>query len=98
MPASNDVSSAGIIQAGPHRINYPGGCVSPLYSEEAFLTSLSPDRQVFILLDVQHQLKAVPHASLGGDEGRAPIFTGVEGVTLPIAGEDLRKQKPKQKG
>lgn len=54
------------------------------------LTSLSPDGQVFILLDVQHELQSVAHASLGGDEGRAAIFARIECVALPIASEDLR--------
>lgn len=89
MPASNDVSSAGI-QREPDRIKMPGGSLN---SEEVPLTCFSPDRQVFVLLDVQHQLQAVAHSSLGGDEGRAPVFTGVEGVTLSIPGENLRKQK-----
>lgn len=54
------------------------------------LTCLSPDWQVFILLDVQHELQAVSHASLGGDERRLSITAGVEGVTLPVASENLR--------
>lgn len=57
---------------------------------DAALTSLSPDGQVFILLDVQHELQSVAHASLGGDEGRAAIFARVECVAFPIASKDLR--------
>lgn len=57
---------------------------------DAALTGLSPDGQVFILLDVQHELQSVAHASLGGDEGRAAIFARIECVALPIASKDLR--------
>lgn len=57
---------------------------------DAALTGLSPDGQVFILLDVQHELQSIAHASLGGDEGRAAIFTCIECVALPIASKDLR--------
>lgn len=57
---------------------------------DAALTGLSPDGQVFILLDVQHELQSIPHASLGGDEGRAAIFACIECVALPVASEDLR--------
>lgn len=38
------------------------------------LTGFSPHGQVFILLDVQHQLQAITHPSLGGDAGRAAII------------------------
>lgn len=96
MPASNDVSSVGI-QREPDRIDTPGGCILPLNSEEVLLTCFSPDRQIFILLDVQHQLQAVAHTSLGVVERRAPIFTSIKGVTLSISGKNLRKQKPRQK-
>lgn len=94
MPASNDVSSAGI-QTEPNWIAARGGCISRLNLEEVVVTCFSPDRQIFILLDVQHQLQAVPHTSFGVVEGRAPIFTCIEGVTLSIAGENLSNQKPK---
>lgn len=57
---------------------------------DAPLTCLSPDRQVFVLLNVQHELKSITHTSLGGDEGRASIIAGIKGVTLPVASEDLR--------
>lgn len=56
----------------------------------AALTGLSPDWQVFILLDVQHELQAVAHSSLGGEERRAVISGCVERVTLPVAGENLQ--------
>lgn len=60
------------------------------------LTCFSPDRQVFILLNVQHELESITHTSLGGDEGRTSIFPGVKGVTLPIASEDLREKKERE--
>lgn len=53
-------------------------------------TCFSPDRQVFILLNVQHELKSITHSSLGGDEGRASSTPGIKGITLPIASEDLK--------
>lgn len=54
------------------------------------LTCFSPDRQVFILLNVQHELQSITHTSLGGDQGRASIIAGIKGVTLPVAREHLR--------
>lgn len=54
------------------------------------LTCLSPDRQVFVLLNVQHELESITHTSLGGDEKRASITASIKGVTLPIASKDLR--------
>lgn len=95
MPASNDVSSVGIPRE-PNWSDTPVGCILPLNSEEV-LTCFSPDRQIFVLLDVQHELQAVAHTSLGVVEGRPPIFTCIKGVTLSISGKNLRKQKPRQK-
>lgn len=57
---------------------------------DAPLTCLSPDRQVFVLLNVQHELESITHTSLGGDEGRASIIACIKGVTLPVASKDLR--------
>lgn len=48
-----------------------------------WLTGLSPNGEVFILLYIQHQLQAVPHAPLP-----CPLwwgFVSIEGVALPIA-------------
>lgn len=53
------------------------------------LTGLSPHGQVFVLLDVQHELQSVAHPPLGGEEWGAVVVSRVERVTLPVAGEDL---------
>lgn len=69
-------------------------CVCVLTDTELWdndcLTCLPPDRQVFVLLNVQHELQSITHTSLGGNEGRASILASIKGVTLPVASEDLR--------
>lgn len=57
------------------------------------LTGLAPHRQVLVLLDVQHQLQAVPHPALHSDQQIPAVLTGVKCVAFSIAGEDLSKQE-----
>ena len=69
------------------------------HGRETFtLTRVSPDRQVLVLLDVQHELQAVAHPSVGGDEWRAAVDSCIERVTLPIASEHLKTEKVTLKG
>lgn len=89
IPASNDVSSAEVKQSEEVSLKAVSACCGQL-KDGAALTGLSPDWQVFILLDVQHELQAIAHSSLGGEKGRAVIGGCVERVTLPVAGEDLK--------
>lgn len=56
------------------------------------LTGFSPDRQVFILLNVQHELQSIPHASLGGDKRGTSITSSIKGVAFPIPSKHLRWQ------
>lgn len=57
------------------------------------LTSLSPHRQVFILLDIQHQLQAVAHPTLHRHQQGSSILARIEGVTFSVACEDLKYTK-----
>lgn len=57
-----------------------------------WVTCFPPHRQVLILLNVQHDLQAVAGAPLHGDEPGLPVLPRVEGVTLPVAREDLRER------
>lgn len=61
-------------------------------------TCLSPDGQVLLLLDVQHDLQAAAHASCPARKGALRIR--VEGITLPIASIDLgvREKRGAMKG
>lgn len=61
----------------------------PVMNPSSKLTSLSPYGQVFILLDIQHQLQAVAHPTLHRHKERSSILARVKGVALPIAGEYL---------
>lgn len=57
-----------------------------------WVTCFPPHRQVLVLLNVQHDLQAVASAPLHGDEPGLPVLPRVEGVALPIAGEDLQER------
>lgn len=57
------------------------------------LTSLSPYRQVFILLDIQHQLQAVAHSTLHCHHQGSSILARIEGVALSVARENLKHTK-----
>lgn len=57
------------------------------------LTCLSPDWQVLVLLNVQHDLQAVTHTSFGGDQRRTSITSCIKGITLPIASKHLRHRR-----
>lgn len=50
-------------------------------------TCLSPDGQVLLLLDVQHDLQATAHAP--SPAGQPVLWICIEGITLPIASIDL---------
>lgn len=97
-PASNDVSSAGSQrmwdQISKPKMYWIFFCVCVWTDTELWdndcLTCLPPDRQVFVLLNVQHELQSITHTSLGGNEGRASVLASIKGVTLPVASEDLR--------
>lgn len=56
------------------------------------LTRVPPDGQVFLLLDVEHQLEAVARAALQRGQHLPARPPRVEGVALAQAGEDLRGQ------
>lgn len=60
------------------------------------LTCLSPDWQVLVLLNVQHDLQAVTHTSFGGDQRRTSITSCIKGITLPIASKHLRHRRISQ--
>ena len=55
------------------------------------LTCLSPDGQVLILLDIQHNLQPVAHAALFGFPGR--VLVAVEGVALPVSSVHLDEKR-----
>lgn len=55
------------------------------------LTGLPPDGQVFLLLDVQHDLQPVAHAALAGDPRVPPV--PVEGVAFAVARIDLGMER-----
>lgn len=57
-----------------------------------WFTCFPPHWQVLVLLNVQHDLQAVAGAPLHGDEPGLPVLPRVEGVALPIAGEDLQER------
>jgi len=54
------------------------------------LTCLCPNRQVFVLLDVQHDLQAVPRAAFQRGQQRVAVFSGVERVAFPVARVNLQ--------
>ncbi len=58
-------------------------------------TCFSPNRQVFILLDVQHDLQAVACASFHRSPQSLPLFGSVKHVTLPITCKHLERGKGK---
>ena len=62
------------------------------------LTSLSPHRQVFILLDIQHQLQTVAHPTLHRHHQGSSILARIEGVAFSIACEDLKHTKKQIQG
>lgn len=57
-----------------------------------WFTCFPPHWQVLILLNVQHDLQAIAGAPFHGDEPGLPVLPRVEGVALPIAGEDLQER------
>lgn len=59
------------------------------------LTSLSPHGQVFVLLDVQHQLQAVAHPTLHGHQEGASVLARVKGVAFSVTCEYLWTHKEK---
>lgn len=63
-----------------------------LLAEPLGVTCFPPHWQVLVLLNVQHDLQAVAGAPLHGDEPGLPVLPRVEGVALPIAGEDLQER------
>lgn len=59
-------------------------------SPAAPLTGLPPDRQVFLLLDVQHDLQPVAHATLAGHSRVPPV--PIESVALAVTCIDLKME------
>lgn len=57
-----------------------------------WVTCFPPHWQVLVLLDVQHDLQAIASAPLHGDQPRLPVLPRIEGVALPVAGEDLQER------
>lgn len=57
------------------------------------LTSLPPDRQILILLDIEHQLQAVAGAAFDGGKEFMASGPRVEGVAFAQTGEDLGREK-----
>lgn len=53
------------------------------------LTHVLPDGQVLLLLYIQHNLQPIASTTFWGGEQLCPLGTGVEGVALPHASEDL---------
>lgn len=90
IPASNDVSSAqwrrGPLQSHPRQVAQARVPRLAL-SHSRLRTCLSPDRQVLLLLDVQHYLQATAHAPRPAGKGALRVC--IESVTLPIASIDL---------
>lgn len=60
-------------------------------SPAAPLTGLPPDGQIFLLLDVQHDLQPVAHATLAGHSWVPPV--PVEGVALAVTRVDLEMER-----
>lgn len=86
MPASNDVSSAQW-RGGPLG-SHPRQLAQAKVPRVALRTCLSPDGQVLLLLDVQHDLQAAAHAP--GPAGKGALWVCIESITLPIASIDLQ--------
>lgn len=97
MPASNEVSSAQwrwdfwkpILGRGS-RLEPPNWPPSL-----SLHTCLSPDGQVFLLLDIQHDLQATAHAPR--PTGQRTLWICVEGITLPIASIDLWGEREEER-
>lgn len=53
-------------------------------------TCVPPNRQVLVLLDVQHDLQTVSCPSFHGGAECLPLLCSIEHVALPIPGEHLR--------
>lgn len=53
-----------------------------------WLTCLSPDGQILILLDIQHDLQSISHPALLGFPRRGLV--PIECVAFPISGVDLQ--------
>lgn len=74
-------------------ISQPHACLPPHPSSQANdpvpLTHVLPDGQVFLLLYIQHNLQPIASTTFWGGEQLCPVSTGVEGVALPHASEDL---------
>uniref|UniRef100_A0A8P0P603 Cyclin-dependent kinase 5 n=1 Tax=Canis lupus familiaris TaxID=9615 RepID=A0A8P0P603_CANLF len=51
---------------------------------------LAGNRQILILLHIQHDLQPIAHAALGSSEKFGPICARVKGVALTHPGEDLQ--------
>lgn len=81
-PAVCPACSAALPPSTPHPC--PACAAAPL-------TGLSPDGQVLFLLDVQHDLQPVAHATLAGHSRVPPV--PVEGVALTVACVDLGMEK-----
>lgn len=98
MPASNDVSSAqwrgGPLESHPWQLAQ-ARVPRVALSLSCLHTCLSPDGQVLLLLDVQHDLQATAHAP--GPAGKGALRVCIESVTLPIASIDLQV-KEKRRG
>lgn len=69
----------------PSQADSPGQ--SPQVSLSRLHTCLSPDGQVLLLLDVQHDLQAAAHAP--HPAGKGALWICIEGITFPIASIDL---------
>lgn len=94
MPASNDVSSAqrrgGPLESHPRQLA-PARVPRAALSLSRLHTCLSPDGQVLLLLDVQHDLQATAHAP--SPAGKGALRVCIESITLPIASIDLQGER-----
>lgn len=55
------------------------------------LTCLSPDGQILILLDIQHDLQPIPHSALLGFPGCGLV--AIKSVAFPISGVNLEENR-----
>lgn len=55
------------------------------------LTCLSPDGQIFILLDIQHDLQPISHSTLLGLPGCRLVT--IKSVAFPISGVNLEENR-----
>lgn len=55
------------------------------------LTCLSPDGQILILLDIQHDLQAVSHPALLGFPGCGLV--AIKSVAFPVSGVHLEEKR-----